>query len=353
MINKGRWIEAAFAGMLILYFSGAWAQEYEQAVDKLASSLVDTLAHNGQQRGTVMDFTDLQGMPTELGRFLSQELSDQFINRAKGVAFIDRANVMHILEEHKLLSNLSSDGFVNPKNIKNIGNLVGVDTLIVGTVTPLAGIIRLSVRAISTETGTIVAAQSISIPETPELRNLQDRAVSRTASDMPAQQARDEPTKVNSPKLHNRVLRVVPRRAEVSNYSWSYYTSDLSVSFDVENISGYDLWVAIYNTASGINCGGGSIVPTGLGYTGLPTLGEVWSGQKKAGELMPHLAVIPAGGAVTVQYRNVCKGTTAENMQELSLPLSFIVAMNDEVFLLTTSSPALKVNIMDSGRVPK
>ena len=153
--------------------SAAKAQSYEANLKSIATNLVAKLEEAKKRSSTVLDFTDLQGSPTELGRFLAQELSDQLVSGSTSVSFVDRANLQVLLREHKL----SVEGLVNPESIAKIGNLVGIDTIIVGTTTAMGDTIRLSVRAIDVETGRIVVSQATNLPATSALMALSKEEV--------------------------------------------------------------------------------------------------------------------------------------------------------------------------------
>ncbi len=157
--------------------SVASAQGYEADLRSVAASLVAKLEEANKRSSTVLDFTDLQGSPTELGRFLAQELSDQLVADSKKVSFVDRANLQVLLREHKL----SVEGLVNPESIAKIGNLVGIDTIVIGTTTMMGDTIRLSVRAIDVETGRIVVSQATNLPATSALMALSNRGVPGTS----------------------------------------------------------------------------------------------------------------------------------------------------------------------------
>jgi len=59
------------------------AEAYDTALKGVAANLVLKLEDAKQHSGTVLDFTDLQGAPTELGRFLAQELSGYLVGAGK------------------------------------------------------------------------------------------------------------------------------------------------------------------------------------------------------------------------------------------------------------------------------
>jgi TolB-like protein len=137
------------------------AQSYQADLKGMASSLIAKLEATNQHSGTVLDFTNLDGTTTDLGRYLARELTDKLVESSKTMSFIDRANVDYLLRENKL----SAEGLVNPETSRKLGNLIGVDTVITGTITPVGGqSVRLSVRAVSIETGRIITAQSVTLP---------------------------------------------------------------------------------------------------------------------------------------------------------------------------------------------
>jgi type II secretory pathway predicted ATPase ExeA len=47
---------------------------YEQEVKQLSAQMAEAIAKSGKKTVAVVDFTDLQGNVTELGRFLAEEL---------------------------------------------------------------------------------------------------------------------------------------------------------------------------------------------------------------------------------------------------------------------------------------
>src|SRR5690349_10034068 len=79
----------------------ARAQSLDKEMSGLAASLTKALVAQGSKNVAAIDFTDLQGQPTELGRFLSEQLSVEMV-LAGGVSMLDRANIKSILAEHKL-----------------------------------------------------------------------------------------------------------------------------------------------------------------------------------------------------------------------------------------------------------
>jgi hypothetical protein len=152
--------------------SRAEAQTLNQEMAALAASLSKAIAAQGFKNVAAIDFTDLQGQPTELGRYLSERLAVEMVS-AGGASVLDRANIKSILAEHKL----TEEGLVNPANAKKLGEFAGVDVILIGNVTTLEGV-ELMVKGISTESARIVAAGRIAFPKTPDIQQLLNRGIS-------------------------------------------------------------------------------------------------------------------------------------------------------------------------------
>lgn len=132
---------------------------YETEVRGLAEKLVTGLDLADHKTGSVLDFTNLDGTPSMLGRFLALELADQLVAVSKKTKFVDRANLQYLLRENKM----TEGGLLDPATSKKLGKVAGIDTFIVGTLVVLGDKIRLSVRAIAAETQIIVASQSTTL----------------------------------------------------------------------------------------------------------------------------------------------------------------------------------------------
>ena len=121
----------------------------------------------------VVDFTDLQGNVTELGRFLAEEFSVTFAGAGKGFEVVDRTHLKSILAEHKL----SATGIMDPQTARKLGQIAGVDALITGTITPFGDSIRLSVKILDTATAKVIGASSGDIPKTKAIEELLARGI--------------------------------------------------------------------------------------------------------------------------------------------------------------------------------
>ncbi len=155
------------------HFSAA----YETEINNLSKSMAEKIARSGKKTIAVVDFTDLQGNITELGRFLAEELSSELVSAGKPFEVVDRMHLRTILSEHKL----SLTGLVDPKTVKKLGQLSGVDAIVIGTVTPFGESVRLSIKVLATDTAKIIGSSRGNIPKTDAIEELLGKGIDTTA----------------------------------------------------------------------------------------------------------------------------------------------------------------------------
>jgi TolB-like protein len=132
----------------------AQGQEMDKELSSLATKLATLTKDNGKKKVTVLDFTDLQGGASELGKYIAEELTVDLVMVKSNFSVLDRANLKKILAEHKL----TATGLIDPENAKKLGQFAGVDALILGTITPKGQKISLTAKIITTDTAEIVGA---------------------------------------------------------------------------------------------------------------------------------------------------------------------------------------------------
>ena len=282
--------------------SPSQASGYEIALRSIAGKIASRLEAVGLKSGAVLDFTDLQGQGTELGRFLAQELSDQLVTVAKSFSLVDRANLRHLAEENKLLM----QGVINPESSKRFGNMIGIDTVILGTVTPIDGV-RLSVRAVAVETGKIVAAQSISLPLVGELSKMHTRGV--------ALRSLDNASDVGEPDIRARFrsdsIKAAGRFVSYGRQNCPMGGLCATASFVIENLSGVGFNAAIKGGSISIGpCVGSEVQAAGLRlYNNAPG----WTNNvlfESAQSYIPANAKIPV--TVTLDYCSATGGRAVD-----------------------------------------
>jgi TolB-like protein len=157
------------------------AHAYEEQIDAIAARVAERVGTVEKRTLAVVDFTDVQGTKTELGRFLAEELSVALLSADQAFRLVDRAHLARIMEE----SRLGESGIVDPTTAKELGRIAGVDLLITGTLTPLDDSVRLVVKVLETETANVLAGERETLPNSPAIRELLARGLSGAATNRP------------------------------------------------------------------------------------------------------------------------------------------------------------------------
>ena len=148
-------------------------QSFDKELAELATSVSKSLQENERKKATVLDFVDLQGNVSELGRFIAEQFSVALVMNRKGFSLMDRANLKTILAEHKL----TISGLVEPENAKKLGQFSGVDAIVLGNITALKEEIVVTVKVIATDTAEILGAAKARIPRSKDIEALVANAI--------------------------------------------------------------------------------------------------------------------------------------------------------------------------------
>ncbi|UCH97550.1 MAG: hypothetical protein JSV88_12060 [Candidatus Aminicenantes bacterium] len=149
---------------------------YEKEIKTISQELAKKIEEAGKKSIAVVDFNDLQGNITELGRFLAEEFSTSLVSTGKGFEMVDRTHLKSILAEHKL----STTGLIDPQTARKLGQIVGVEAIVTGTITPFGDSVRLSVKVLVTDTAKVITASTGNIPKTKAIEELLSREVEKT-----------------------------------------------------------------------------------------------------------------------------------------------------------------------------
>ena len=312
------------------------AQAYDAELLALANKLVAQMEEAKLRSGTVLDFTDLQNTPSELGRFLAQELSNDLVTTSKQMSFVDRANLQTLLRENKL----SVDGLVNPESSKKLGNLIGIDTIIFGTTTLMGDKIRLSVRAVAVETGRIVASQVATLPSTGGLAELSTRGV---AAHSPSQGPSDAP-KASDPRdrLRGDSIRVTGKEIVVVAEQYQPTWLNPTAFFVIENLSGMGFDAVLVEDSASIG-GCRAHTSAGLAFANLQD-------QTMMQIRPPQWRYIPTGGKmnVTLSTRQCTTDPTLAEGRPSNIAAAMAIKIDGKFFSIPISASQIPVRASKS-----
>ena len=144
------------------------ATGYQQQMQTAAGTIGGSMTKTGKKTVAVVDFTDLQGNATELGRFLAEQLSVALSTAGGTYEVIDRNHLRAILQEHKL----SATGLIDPQTARKVGLMAGAECLVTGSITPFSESVNLSIKLLDTNTAKILGGVTVEIPRTSTINEL-------------------------------------------------------------------------------------------------------------------------------------------------------------------------------------
>jgi len=146
------------------------AQSYKKTIETVAAEIALTLDQHERNKVSTIDFTDLQGTVNEFCRYIAELISFEISDRSKNYKYkvVTRKNLRNILKEYEI----DTTGIISDNDVKKLGELSGVDILIVGSVVPLKTNFDIMIKAISTITAENIGAWNIEIERSDELNYL-------------------------------------------------------------------------------------------------------------------------------------------------------------------------------------
>jgi TolB-like protein len=211
---------------------------YEDEIKSLTADLAKKITGAGKKVVAVVDFVDLQGNVTELGRFLAEELSVSLASSDNGFEVVDRTNLKAIIKESKL----SLTGLIDPATAQKIGKIAGTDALITGTLTPFGDSVRLAVKVLDTGTAKIITASTINIAKTKAIEDLFSNSIT---------------TSNDSSRISD--------KSQVTNLTTTKKDFGLVGYWSLDEIDGINIKDLTGNGNNGLICGGPVLVTGKLG----------------------------------------------------------------------------------------
>jgi TolB-like protein len=229
VINRSaKFLNFCMVGLeLFLFCISTQTSKSTEAFDSQMALITDRIAEAVTKAKlkavTVAGFTDLHDKESDLGLFLADQISAGLVQ--KGCEVVDRNNVARILAEHQL----TASGLVDPENAKKLGQFAGLDAIVIGTITPLSGTIRVTVKVLATDSAKLLAAASADIPKTNSIRDVMGEP--EIAEPMPTPQVQRTEAPVEQPtpapvleKVDPSMEWVIKVNAALDRHDWRWIT---------------------------------------------------------------------------------------------------------------------------------
>jgi TolB-like protein len=136
-------------------------------VEQLAGQLAKSVPEGRQWRLAVTDFPDLEGVMSNLGRHIAERLTTRLSQNAK-LFVIERRRLGQVLAELKF----SMSDLVDPNKAKQLGRMLGVEALVVGSVSDLGNVVDVDARIIEIETNRMMPGALTTISKDQVVDNL-------------------------------------------------------------------------------------------------------------------------------------------------------------------------------------
>lgn len=134
------------------------AQDVRTGVEQLAAQIAKAAPEGRQLRVAVADFPDLQNVTSDLGRYIASRLTTRLAQSPKFFV-IERQRLSQVLAELRF----SMSDLVDPAKAKRLGQMAGVEAIVVGTVSDLGNQVDLDARMIEIETNRMLLGASVTI----------------------------------------------------------------------------------------------------------------------------------------------------------------------------------------------
>lgn len=153
------------------------SKSIDAQLDNLTNQMVKSLAQEKKSKIAIMEFPDLHGNVSELGKFIPEELTTRLFMTQR-FEVVERSLLNKVLEEQ----NLGLSGLVDASSAAQIGKMLGVDAIVTGTISDMGNMLRINARIIATETASVFAVSSVSIDKEPHLVAMLERTASSPIS---------------------------------------------------------------------------------------------------------------------------------------------------------------------------
>jgi len=153
------------------------SKDLDKQIDILAQQIISSLEVQKTNKIAVIEFPNLEGNVTGLGKYLEEELTTRLFRTGK-FQIIERQLMNKMMEEQKL----SATGLIDEKTASKFGRILGVDALATGTLAELHTSVKANARLIAVETGTVFAVASVNIPINKEVEVLLGKKPGTVAS---------------------------------------------------------------------------------------------------------------------------------------------------------------------------
>jgi curli biogenesis system outer membrane secretion channel CsgG len=308
-------VTMALCGILLMaVVHTASAQDLRSGVEQLAEQIIKASPEGKELRIAVVDFQDLLNVTSDLGRFVANRLTTR-LAQSQNFFVVERQRLGQVLQELRF----SMTDLVDPAKAKELGRMVGVDAIVVGTVSDLGNQVDLDARIIEIDTSRMLLSASTTVSKDQVVSQLLERG--RVAAEVPAfpgspsaqTSMQTSPLPVShspgtsGPSFQNSFLRITSKAVSRSEDKKS-----INLVLHLENLTKEDIYLSMQQ--DGIGGGKASLIDdagTIFALSQVTGISTVYTGYRK--EKNNYTVFTPAAPYTIVMIftsKKESKGTT-------------------------------------------
>jgi len=169
--NPGRLVAACLAAAVLAAACSSASREkrpdatgcmtLDQGVTALAGGIASDTADGPRVRIAVIEFLDLKQQENELGALVAEGLVSQ-LSQGERFELVERSLINRVFQEQAF----SAQDAVDAETAQELGQLLGVEAILSGTIADLGDRLTVHARLIDTGTGKVLAAESVHLERT-------------------------------------------------------------------------------------------------------------------------------------------------------------------------------------------
>jgi len=137
--------------LLLLSGDVTWAADLKQVVKDLADQLAKGVPEQLPMTVVVADFSNMDGTTSDFGRYLAEQLRAELVGSQR-FQVVERRRVKQVLTALKF----RMADLVDPAKAKQVGTMLGVNAMVMGTLFDLGSTLEIDARVIDIESGGIL-----------------------------------------------------------------------------------------------------------------------------------------------------------------------------------------------------
>lgn len=165
---------------IFISFASFAQNDFSTQIQKVADTLSKKIIASGKKKIALTEFSNLDGSVTQLGQFLSDELSSELSNLSGNLTkfeIIERSNLELIFKEKNLIQSVDE-----VKLAKDLGKLNAADVLIWAIISDFEGYYRVNIKMLDTKTGNSLGSYKTQFIKTSALENFNNKSIKKQSA---------------------------------------------------------------------------------------------------------------------------------------------------------------------------